>query len=80
MKHYSVFQCDNGDDYVSEGLYRIVDKRGRIGYADAVSYTHLFSLGFLMIAEAYLLPSTLMRIDGHKAEPVENIRTEVPQR
>lgn len=34
MKHYGVFQCDNGNDYVSEGLYRIVDKRGRIGYAD----------------------------------------------
>ena len=31
MKHYSVFQCDNGDDYVSEGLYRIVDKRGVSG-------------------------------------------------
>ena len=33
-----------------------------------------------MIAEMYLLPSTLMRIDGRKAEPVENTRTEVPQR
>ena len=33
-----------------------------------------------MIAEAYLLPSTLRRIDGYKAEPVENTRTEVPQR
>ena len=43
-------------------------------------YFFVFSLGFLMIAEAYLLPSTLMRIDGHKAEPVENTRTEVPQR
>ncbi|MCQ4902550.1 hypothetical protein [Bacteroides thetaiotaomicron] len=43
-------------------------------------YFFLFSLGFLMIAEMYLLPSTLMRIDGRKAEPVENTRTEVPQR
>ena len=43
-------------------------------------YFFVFSLGFLMIAEAYLLPSTLMRIDGRKAEPVENTRTEVPQR
>lgn len=43
-------------------------------------YFFVFSLGFLMIAEAYLLPSTLMRIDGCKAEPVENTRTEVPQR
>lgn len=29
-----MFQCDNGSDYVSEGMYRIVDQRGRIGYAD----------------------------------------------
>lgn len=43
-------------------------------------YFFVFSLGFLIIAEAYLLPSTLMRIDGHKAEPAENTRTEVPQR
>ena len=28
----------------------------------------------------YLLPSTLMRIDERKAEPVENTRTEVTQR
>lgn len=33
-RHYTVFQYDNGDDYVSEGLYRIVDRKGRIGYAD----------------------------------------------
>lgn len=33
-KHYRVFRYDNGDDYVSEGLYRIVDRQGRIGYAD----------------------------------------------
>ena len=43
-------------------------------------YFFLFSLGFLMIAEMYLLPSTLMRIDGRNAEPVENTRTELPQR
>lgn len=43
-------------------------------------YFFLFSLGFLIIAEINLLPSTLMRIDGRKAEPVENTRTEVPQR
>lgn len=33
-RHYAAFQYDNGDDYVSEGLYRIVDRKGRIGYAD----------------------------------------------
>ena len=43
-------------------------------------YFFLFSLVFLIIAEINLLPSTLMRIDERKAEPVENTRTEVPQR
>ena len=43
-------------------------------------YFFLFSHGVLMIAEIYLLPRTLMRRDGRKAEPVENTRTEVPQR
>ena len=43
-------------------------------------YFFLSSLVFLIIAEINLLPSTLMRIDGRKAEPVENTRTEVPQR
>ena len=43
-------------------------------------YFFLFSLVFLIIAEINLLPSTLMRIDGRKAEPVENTRTEVLQR
>ena len=44
-----VFQCDNGNDYVSEGLYRIVDKRGRIGYADESGRTVIkprFAFGF----------------------------------
>ena len=36
-RHYAAFQYDNGDDYVSEGLYRIVDRKGRIGYADETS-------------------------------------------
>ena len=30
-RHYAAFQYDNGDDYVSEGLYRIVDRKGRNG-------------------------------------------------
>lgn len=49
MKHYDVFQCDNGNDYGSEGLYRIVDKRGRIGYADESGRTVIkprFAFGF----------------------------------
>lgn len=30
-RHYAAFQYDNGNDYVSEGLYRIVDRKGRMG-------------------------------------------------
>ena len=29
------FVFDNGPDPVSDGLYRVVDDHGRIGYADA---------------------------------------------
>lgn len=33
-RRYPAFHFDNGDDYVVEGLSRIVDEQGRIGYAD----------------------------------------------
>lgn len=42
-------------------------------------YSFLFALAFLLIAEMFLLPSVLMRIDGNKAEPVKDTQTEVPQ-
>ncbi|WP_285815485.1 hypothetical protein [Phocaeicola sartorii] len=42
-------------------------------------YIVLFSLAFLLIAEMFLLPSALMRIDGNKAEPVKDTQTEVLQ-
>lgn len=31
---YSIYQYDNGDDYFREGLRRIVDRNGKIGFAD----------------------------------------------
>ena len=34
MKHYGVFQCDNGNDYVSEGLYRIPFENGKAKVTD----------------------------------------------
>ena len=49
MKHYSVFQYDNGNDPICDGMYRIVDKRGRIGYADGNGRTVIkprFAFGF----------------------------------
>ncbi len=46
---YPAFQYDNGDDYVRDGLYRIVNGRGKIGYADETGNTVItprFSFGF----------------------------------
>lgn len=43
------YQYDNGDDYVSDGRYRIVDSDGRIGYAtanNAVIIPPRFAFGF----------------------------------
>lgn len=33
---FTVYQYDNGDDYFSEGLQRIVDKDGKIGFRDSI--------------------------------------------
>ncbi len=33
---FDVFKYDNGPDYPSEGLFRIVDKEGLIGFADTI--------------------------------------------
>lgn len=33
-RRYPAFHFDNGDDYVVDGMSRIVDEQGRIGYAD----------------------------------------------
>lgn len=35
---FKPFQIDNGDDYVKCGTYRIVDDKGRIGFANADGY------------------------------------------
>ena len=46
---FKPYQYDNGDDYVSEGRYRIVDGDGRIGYAtvnNAVIIHPRFAFGF----------------------------------
>lgn len=33
---YAVYHYDNGDDYISDGLQRIVDKDGKIGFRDSI--------------------------------------------
>lgn len=46
---FTPYQYDNGDDYVSDGRYRIVDKDGKIGYAtenNAVIISPRFAFGF----------------------------------
>lgn len=35
---FKPYQIDNGDDYVSCERYRIVDKAGKIGYADILCF------------------------------------------
>lgn len=46
---FTPYQYNNGDDYVSDGRYRIVDKDGKIGYAtvnNAVIISPRFVFGF----------------------------------
>lgn len=46
---FKPYQYDNGDDYVSDGRYRIVDKHGKIGYAtvnNTVIISPRFAFGF----------------------------------
>ena len=46
---YRIFHYDNGDDYIREGLRRIVDDNGKIGYVDAngkVKIAPRFAFGF----------------------------------
>jgi WG containing repeat len=45
MALYAVFVYDNGPDYPSEGLIRVV-KNGKIGYADAKTYAIVISPQF----------------------------------
>ena len=48
-KHYATFQYDNGNDYVCEGMYRIVNHKGQIGYANQSGRTVIkprFAFGF----------------------------------
>ena len=33
---FYVFKCDNGPDYIREGLFRIMDENGLIGFADSL--------------------------------------------
>lgn len=43
------YQYDNGDDPVQEGLYRIVNAQGKIGYADTLGRVVIaprFAFGF----------------------------------
>ena len=35
---FYVFQYDNGPDYIREGLFRIMDENGLIGFADSLGY------------------------------------------
>lgn len=48
-KRYPPFDFDNGGDYVSDGMMRIIDDKGRFGYADSTGHTVIiprFAFGF----------------------------------
>lgn len=48
-KIYPPFDFDNGGDYVSDGMMRIIDDKGRFGYADSTGHTVIiprFAFGF----------------------------------
>lgn len=69
---YSIYQFDNGDDYFCEGLQRIVNKDGKIGFAD--------SLGNVAIeprfAFAFPFEDGYAKVtDEGKSEPVGEHRT-----
>lgn len=72
-KHsYSIYQFDNGDDYFCEGLQRIVNNDGKIGFAD--------SLGNVAIeprfAFAFPFEDGYAKVtDEGKSEPVGEHRT-----
>lgn len=71
-KSYSIYQFDNGDDYFCEGLQRIVNKDGKIGFAD--------SLGNVVIeprfAFAFPFEDGYAKVtDKGKSEPVGEHRT-----
>lgn len=34
-RNFYVVECDNGPDYVKEGLFRIMDEKGLMGFADS---------------------------------------------
>ena len=49
QKSFKAYHFDNGDDYFCEGLQRIVDDNGRIGFADStgkVVITPQFAFAF----------------------------------
>lgn len=46
---YTIYHFDNGDDYYRDGLRRIVDSNGRIGYQDEagqIAISPRFAFGF----------------------------------
>ena len=46
---YTIYQIDNGEDYLQDGMRRIVDRQGRIGYVNekgAIIIKPQFAFGF----------------------------------
>ena len=57
-KCYTVYQIDNGEDYIQDGMRRIVDRRGRIGYIDRICRIYRCNVHEIMThARCILYPS-----------------------
>lgn len=66
---YTPFIFDNGADYIVNGYYRIVDKNGRIGYADSLGNTTIkptfaFGLPFNPAGQARVTNTGERKQDG----------------
>ena len=66
---FYVFKYDNGPDYIQEGLFRIMDKNGLIGFAD--------SLGNVIIEPQFKFAYPFKR--GKAKVTLEGEQKEVPE-
>ena len=55
---YTIYQIDNGEDYLQDGMRRIVDRQGRIGYVNEKGQLSL-NLNLLLV---FLLKTDVQRL------------------
>lgn len=55
---YTIYQIDNGEDYLRDGMRRIADRQGRIGYVNEKGQLSL-NLNLLLV---FLLKTDVQRL------------------